>query len=103
MWWSKAAGAPAVKVSRGCAVIVDNTFSAPVRIKLDTRRLSAYRIRVAVKPNDGFTNAVHLLRASVVLPRLAYGSRGTAVAQLASRLHELHYAAPYTASFDTRL
>jgi len=99
----KDAGALAVKVSRGGAVIVDNTFSAPVRIKLDTRRLSAYRIRVAVKPNDGFTNAVHLLRASVVLPRLAYGSRGTAVAQLASRLHELHYAAPYTASFDTRL
>jgi lipoprotein-anchoring transpeptidase ErfK/SrfK len=56
-----------------------------------------------VHPNDGFTNAVHLLRASVVLPRLAYGSRGAAVAQLASRLHELHYAAPFTASFDTRV
>jgi PKD repeat protein len=99
----KDAGGLAVKITRRGAVIVDRTFSTPVRITLDTRRLSTYRIRVAVQPHGGFTDAVHLLRASVVLPRLAYGSRGTAVAQLASRLHELHYAAPYSASFDTRL
>ena len=99
----KDAGELGVTISRAGTVLVDRTFRAPVRIKLDTRRLSSYRIRVAVQPHDGFTSAVHLLRASVVLPRLAYGSRGTAVAQLASRLHELQYAAPYTASFDTRL
>src|SRR5205823_1879463 len=68
----KNAGELAVTISRGDAVIVDNTFRPPVRIKLDTRRLSTYRIRVAVRPNEGFTNAVHRLRASVVLPRLAY-------------------------------
>jgi len=99
----KDAGALEVTISRGGTVIVDNTFRPPVRIKLDTRRLSTYRIRVAVRPNDGFTNAVHRLRASVVLPRLTYGSRGAAVAQLSSRLHELQYAAPFTGSFDSRL
>lgn len=99
----KDAGDLDVMITRAGHVIVDNTFRTPVRIKLDTRRLSTYRIRVAVHPNDGFTNTVHLLRASVILPRLAYGARGSAVAQLASRLHELHYAVPYTASFDTRL
>jgi PKD repeat protein len=99
----KDAGDLDVRISRGGSVIVDRTFRAPLRIKLDTRRLATYRIRVAVHPNNGFTNAVHLLRASVVLPRLAYGSRGAAVAQLASRLHELHYAAPFTTSFDPRV
>jgi len=99
----KDAGSLEVTIARGGGVIVDRTFRSPVRLKLDTRRLSTYRIKVAVDPNDGFTHAVHLLRAAVVLPRLAYGSSGSAVAQLAGRLHELHYAAPYTASFDSRL
>jgi PKD repeat protein len=99
----KDAGGLAVAITRGGNRIVDKTFSSPLRLKLDTRRLSTYRIRVAVDPNEGFTNAVHVLRAAVVLPRLAYGSRGAAVAQLASRLHELHYAAPFTATFDSRL
>jgi lipoprotein-anchoring transpeptidase ErfK/SrfK len=99
----KDAGGLAVTITRSGSTIVDKTFTSPVRLKLDTRRLSTYRIRVAVDPNQGFTNAVHVLRASVVLPRLAYGARGSAVAQLASRLHELHYAVPFTASFDSRL
>src|SRR5262249_38629885 len=99
----KDAGSLKVTITRGGDVIVDRTFNPPVRLKLDTRRLSTYRIKVAVDPNDGFTQAVHFLRAAVVLPRLAYGARGSAVAQLASRLHELHYAAPYTAAFDSRL
>jgi PKD repeat protein len=97
------AGPLAVTITRSGSVIVDKTFSSPLRLKLDTRRLSTYRIKVAVDPSDGFTQAVHVLRASVVLPRLTYGSSGAGVAQLASRLHELHYAAPYTASFDSRL
>jgi lipoprotein-anchoring transpeptidase ErfK/SrfK len=99
----RGAGDLDVRIVRAGRVIVDGTFRAPVRIKLDTRRLTTYRIRVAVHPSDGFTTAVHLLRASVVLPRLAYGSQGAAVAQLASRLHELHYATPFTGSFDARL
>ena len=97
------AGPLAVTIARSGRVVVDKTFRSPLRLKLDTRRLSTYRIKVAVDPNDGFVRAVHLLRRSVVLPRLGYGSRGSSVAQLASRLHQLHYAAPFTASFDSRL
>ena len=97
------AGELGVTITRGGTVVVDKAFRAPLRIKLDTGRLASYRIRVAVNPTEGFTKVVHLLRASIVLPRLTYGSRGAAVAQLASRLHELHYAAPFTGSFDARL
>jgi PKD repeat protein len=99
----KDAGDLDVTIKRNGRVIADNTFRSPVRIKLDTRRLATYRIRVSVQPNDGFTNAVHVLRASVVLPRLAYGVRGVAVAQLAGNLHDLHYATPFTTMFDSRL
>src|SRR5207245_916205 len=71
----KDAGDLDVTITRNGGVVADNTFRSPVRIKLDTRRLATYRIRVSVQPNEGFTNAVHIMRASVVLPRLAYGAR----------------------------
>jgi PKD repeat protein len=99
----KDAGDLDVTIRRNGDVVADNTFRSPVRIKLDTRRLATYRIRVSVQPNEGFTNAVHVLRASVVLPRLVYGARGAAVAQLAASLRELHYATPFTTMFDSRL
>src|SRR2546421_3393755 len=53
----KDAGDLDVTITRNGDVVTDNTFRSPVRIKLDTRRLATYRIRVSVQPNDGFTNA----------------------------------------------
>ena len=38
-----------------------------------------------------------------MLPRLRYGARGPAVAELAAQLRRLHYAAPASAVFDGRL
>ena len=43
------------------------------------------------------------LRVRVALPRLAVGNRTAAVAQLGDRLRRLHYAAPYGATFDSRM
>jgi peptidoglycan hydrolase-like protein with peptidoglycan-binding domain len=97
------AGALAVKVTRGGDALVDRTYGAAVRIKLDTRRLASYVIRVEVVPNDGYIATARVLRANVVLPRLAAGSRSPAVAQLGDQLRRLHYAAPYGASFDGRM
>jgi len=96
-------GELAITIARGGKTIVDNTFHGPVRFKLDTRKLTTYRIHVILHPNAGFTGAARLVRAAVVLPRLAYGARGSAVVQLGQRLRSLHYAAPYTAVFDSRL
>jgi lipoprotein-anchoring transpeptidase ErfK/SrfK len=39
----------------------------------------------------------------IALPRLVLGRRGTLVAQLGDQLRRLHYAAPYGASFDSRM
>jgi PKD repeat protein len=97
------AGTIAVKISRGQDVVVDRSFGAGVRIKLDTQRLTTYVIRAEAVPAAGYGKAARVLRASVVLPRLALGARTAAVAQLGAQLHRLHYAAPSGAHFDGRM
>ena len=97
------AGALAVHISRGANSLVDRTFGGRVRIRLDTRRLGTYLIRVAVVPNEGYAATARVLHANVVLPRLVLGRRGAAVAQLGDQLRRLHYAAPYGATFDGRM
>ena len=97
------AGAIAVQIRRGHGVLVDKTYDRAVRIKLDTRQLTTYTIRAQVQPTGGFTSVVHVLRAHVVQPRLSFGARGSAVAELGSRLRALHYATPFTTTFDSRV
>ncbi|HEY8791760.1 MAG TPA: L,D-transpeptidase family protein [Gaiellaceae bacterium] len=97
------AGTVAVNITRAQDVLVDRTFAGRVRIKLDTRRLTSYRIRAEVIPNEGYAGTVRVLRANVVLPRLALAARGVAVSQLGEQLRRLHYAAPSGATFDGRM
>jgi N-acetylmuramoyl-L-alanine amidase len=97
------AGTLAVRIMRGSETIVDQTFSGPVRIKLDTRRLGTYLIQVRALPAAGYAPRGRVLHANVVLPRLAIGIRGAAVAQLGDQLRRLHYAAPSGATFDGRM
>jgi PKD repeat protein len=97
------AGTLAVEITRAGASIVDQAFSGRVRIELDTRRLGTYVIRVDAVPRAGYLPTARVLRASVVLPRLAVGTRGLAVAQLGDQLRRLRYAAPYGVTFDGRM
>ena len=97
------AGALLVNITRGQTVLVDRTSAGRVRIKLDTQRVTSYRIRTEVRPNEGYAGTVRVLRANVVLPRLALGARGIAVSQLGGQLQRLHYAAPSGPAFDGRM
>jgi PKD repeat protein len=97
------AGTIAVKLMRRSNVLLDRTFERHVQLALDTRRLTTYRIRVEVVPTGLYAGTVRFVRASVVLPRLSFGSRSIAVAQLGDGLRELHYAAPYGTTFDSRM
>jgi N-acetylmuramoyl-L-alanine amidase len=99
----RVAGSLAVKVARGAAVIVDQRYASSVRLRLDTRRLTSYRIRVEVIPNEGYAGTARIVHARVVLPRLALGARGGTVVQLGRLLRALHYASPYSAVFDGRM
>lgn len=97
------AGTLALKIARGRDVILDRAFGSRVRVKLDTKRLTTYRITTEVLPSEGYAGTVRSLRASVVLPRLVLGTRTAAVAQLGDQLRRLHYAAPYGLHFDGRM
>ena len=59
-----------MSITRGQNVLVDRTFTGRVRIRLDTRRPTSYRVRTEVTPNEGYAGTVRVLRANVVLPRL---------------------------------
>jgi PKD repeat protein len=97
------AGVLLVNITRGQAVLVDRTFTGRAHIKLDTQRVTSYRIRTEVRPNEGYAGTVRVLRANVVLPRLTLGARGVAVSQLGGQLRRLHYATPFGPAFDGRL
>jgi hypothetical protein len=97
------AGSLAVTVTRGGTPVVNRTFGPRVLLRLDTRRPASYRVRVALIPNVGYDRVARVLSAHVVFPRLAYGASGAAVAQLGARLRALHYIAPFTSTFDSRM
>lgn len=97
------AGVLAVNITRGQNVLVDRTFTGRVQIKLDTQRVTSYRIRTEVMPAEGYAGTVRVLRANVALPRLALGAHGGAVSQLGGQLRRLHYAAPSGPAFDGRM
>jgi PKD repeat protein len=96
-------GSLTVNITRGQNVLVDRTFTGRVHIKLDTQRVTSYRIRTEVMPNEGYAGTVRVLRANVVLPRLALGARGIAVSQIGGQLRRLHYSAPSGPTFDGRM
>ncbi len=98
-----AAGKLTVTVARGSQRVLERTTGVAARIRLDTRRVWTYGITITVESNEGYTSVVRHLVARVVLPRLALGSRGPDVAQLAARLRALHYAAPFTGVFSGEL
>jgi cell wall hydrolase len=98
-----AAGKLAVKITRDTDVLLDRTFQSRVRVRLDTRKLTRYAVRVEALPSAGYVGTARVLHANVVLPRLAEGARNVAVAQLGDQLRRLHYAAPYGLSFDGRM
>jgi PKD repeat protein len=97
------AGSLTLRITRGSDVVLDRSFGSRARVRFDTRRPASYLVQVAAVPRAGYTTASRRLRANVVLPRLAAGTRSSAVAQLGAQLRRLHYAAPTEATFDGRM
>jgi N-acetylmuramoyl-L-alanine amidase len=65
-----------------------------LRVRLPTRKVALFRIRVESQPAAGYLPARRTLNAAVALPRLGQGSRGASVLALERRLRELRYALP---------
>jgi L,D-transpeptidase-like protein/putative peptidoglycan binding protein len=70
------------------------TVAGSGRIAIPTGHVGTFRIRVTAVPPEGWLPAGRVLRAAVVQPNLAFGSRGPSVRALEQRLRELHYALP---------
>ncbi len=63
-----------------------------IRLRLDTSRPAALRVRVRSLPSRSWAAAARSLRVAVVYPTLGPGSSGDSVRELERRLAELHYA-----------
>jgi lipoprotein-anchoring transpeptidase ErfK/SrfK len=83
-----------VEIWRDGRRTVAREFASSARIGLGTRHAASFRIRVTAAVSAGWAPAQRVLRASVVQPNLALGSRGPSVRALEQRLRDLHYALP---------
>jgi PKD domain/Putative peptidoglycan binding domain/L,D-transpeptidase catalytic domain len=63
-------------------------------VPLGTGKAARFRVRLEVRPADGYLPASAALVGTVVRPALALGSRGPAVRAVQERLRELRYALP---------
>jgi N-acetylmuramoyl-L-alanine amidase len=86
------AGALEVAVSRNGRTAYAGPL--PARLELKTSSTARFRARLVVRPAEGYLPASRLIRAAVVLPTFALGSRGDSVRALQLRLRELRYALP---------
>jgi hypothetical protein len=84
-----AAGRLRIQVWRGAKLVLDRHAA---RVALPTGAATHYRIRVSSSPAAGFAARSRTISATVAVPNLARGSRGTSVRALEQRLAELHYA-----------
>jgi peptidoglycan hydrolase-like protein with peptidoglycan-binding domain len=85
------AGTMTVRVWRGKHLFASRSGSGLLRIRLNTRRVATYRVRISVAPAQGYAPNSTLLTHAVFFPNLRVGSRGPSVLALEQRLHELHF------------
>ena len=98
------AGSLRVRVMRGGRQTLLAHYRGEARVRLGTDRVTDLRVELATVPRQGYEPLAKTLRASIVPPRLAYGSAGPAVTELAHRLASLHYAVPsFSSAFSSDL
>jgi Putative peptidoglycan binding domain/L,D-transpeptidase catalytic domain/PKD domain len=68
------------------------TFGRRAVLRLSTKRVGDYLVRIAVRPKGTFRARKTTLRSSIYYPYLSLGARGASVRILERRLAELRYA-----------
>jgi cell wall hydrolase len=86
------AGAILVRVWRPGRRPISYALGPRGAIRLPSIRTGEYVVRVSVEPAADFVATSRILRATVYVPFLAFGSRGPSVRALERRLAELAYA-----------
>jgi PKD repeat protein len=80
-----------VRVWRSGNALPAKDFGGRAVLRLSTKRVANYVIRIKVTPTGSFTGRTKTVRTNVFLPYLAQGARGPSVQILERRLAELHY------------
>jgi N-acetylmuramoyl-L-alanine amidase len=80
-----------VRVWRSGKELPARDFAGRAVVRLSTKRVASYVVRIEVTPTGSFTGRKKTVRTSVFLPYLALGARGPSVRILEHRLEELHY------------
>jgi N-acetylmuramoyl-L-alanine amidase len=98
------AGALKVRVLRDGRQTLAATYRRATSIRLATASPSRLQVEVAMLPRPGFVPLTKTLTASLVPPRLSYGTTSPGVAEVARRLAALHYAVPsFSETFSSDL
>jgi hypothetical protein len=84
-------GTMKIRIWRGGRELTPRAFGDHASLRLSTRRVTDYKLRIIVTPAGSFSPRTKTVRASVFLPYLALGARGPSVRILERRLHELRY------------
>jgi putative peptidoglycan binding protein/L,D-transpeptidase-like protein/PKD domain-containing protein len=81
-----------LRVWRSGRELEPRQFGDRAVLRLSTRRVANYVVRITVRPIGSYSGRTTTIRSSVYLPYLSLGARGASVRILEQRLAELHYA-----------
>lgn len=88
----RGSGTLKVHIWRGGRKQRTREFADRARLRLSTKRVTDYVVRITVTPNGSYRGRQLALRSSVFVPYLARGARGPSVRILERRLAQLRYA-----------
>ena len=88
----RGSGTLRVQIWRGGRKLRARQFAGRARMRLSTRRVTDYLVRIIVTPKGSFRGRQQTFRSSVFVPYLARGARGQSVRVLERRLAQLRYA-----------
>jgi hypothetical protein len=88
----RSAGTLRVRIWRGGRALRTREFAGRARVRLSTRRVTDYVVRITVTPNGSYRGRQLAFRTSVFVPYLSRGAQGPSVRILERRLAQLRYA-----------
>ena len=88
----RSSGTLRVRVWRGGRELRAREFAGRARVRLSTKRVTDYVVRITVTPKGSYRGRQLTFRSSVFVPYLARGAQGPSVRILERRLSQLRYA-----------
>jgi PKD repeat protein len=88
----RGSGSMRVRIWRSGRELPAREFAGRARIRLSTKRIADYVVRITVSPNGVYRGRQRTVRSSVFVPYLAQGAHGPSVRILERRLAQLRYA-----------